>query len=313
MESFEFESGAVLENVAVEYVTIGTPKYDDEGNIENVVIYCPTLKGAYSIFNQTEEPTKSDIFRDFFFIKIVSLGAPNSCSPSTTGLRYNFPSYTFKDRVNFKKQFLSEKFKLKNVLGVIGEGLGGAEAYTWASEYPDDMEFLVILNSSFKTYGYRHAFVRTIESILESSDDICSEAYSTSLSKMSVAIFRLLFTAYFPKKVLEKLTADEIDVIMEDYVDEALFMDIHDFNARNNCILNYNVEDKLSNIKAKSLILGIRGFLLLNPKYDAVPVENMIEDCTFRIFDSKMENYYEREDYSELLGEYVSFIKQFKK
>ena len=32
MESFEFESGKVLENVVVEYGLNGVPRYDDDGN-----------------------------------------------------------------------------------------------------------------------------------------------------------------------------------------------------------------------------------------------------------------------------------------
>ena len=32
MESFEFSNGKVLENVNVEYMTFGTPKYDEDGN-----------------------------------------------------------------------------------------------------------------------------------------------------------------------------------------------------------------------------------------------------------------------------------------
>lgn len=314
MDSFEFESGATLENVMVEYVTRGNPKYDEEGNIINAIIYCPTLKGGYSIFDRHRNPIKyKEIFDDFFFIKIVSLGTPDSCSPSSTGLRYNFPKYTFKDRINFKKQFLSEKFNMNTVLGIIGEGVGGFEVYTWACEYPDDMEFMVVLNSSFKTCGYHHVLIRCVESILDSSEDISSETYSTSLSMISVSIFKLLFATYFPANVLENLTRDEIDVIMDDYVEEVLFMDIHDFSFRNECILNYDVENKLSNIKAKSLILAVPGNLASNPKIDAVPVENMIDDCEVKIFESKRVEYYEEDDFTELFDEYVSFLKQFRK
>ncbi|MDO5860964.1 MAG: homoserine acetyltransferase, partial [Methanobrevibacter sp.] len=52
MDSFEFESGRVLENVQVEYVTSGIPKVDDDGNIVNAVIYCPTLDGGHAILPQ---------------------------------------------------------------------------------------------------------------------------------------------------------------------------------------------------------------------------------------------------------------------
>ena len=38
-DEFEFESGAVLKDVKVEYFLTGTPKYDEEGNITNMVLY----------------------------------------------------------------------------------------------------------------------------------------------------------------------------------------------------------------------------------------------------------------------------------
>lgn len=314
MDSFEFESGAILENVVVEYVTRGNPIYDDEGNIINAIIYCPNLKGGFSIFDRHNEPVKYlDVFNDFFFIKIISLGAPDSCSPSSTGLKYNFPEYTVNDRVNFKKQFLKEKFDMDKVLGIIGEDLGGSEVYEWACEYPDDMEFIVNLNSSFKTCGYAYVFARCVEAMLESSEDIYSEVHSTSLSMMSVSIYRLLFAVYFPKVVLENISVNEIDFEMDDYVDEALFLDVHDINFRNKCILNYDVEDKLSNIKAKSLILGIKGNILFNPITDGfTPINDKIKDCTVKVFDSTKEDY-ETGDFTEVFDEFASFLKQFKK
>lgn len=263
MDSFKFESGRVLENVNVSYETSGIPKYDDEGNIINAIVYFPNLYGGNSILAQAHDLIKKNDFStdEYFFIRIYSLGVPESCSPSSTGLKYDFPGYTFKDRVNFKKQFLDEKFNIKNVMGLIGEGLGGFEVFTWACEYPEDMEFIIILNSSFKTYSNRYVFVKCVESIIESSDDFYSDEYSSSFSMLSVAIFRLLFAGYFPEKVLENLSNDEIDAFMDEYVEDGLFMDIHDFKSRNDCILKYNVEDKLHEIKAKSLILGIGGYL----------------------------------------------------
>lgn len=315
MDSFEFESGAVLENVAVEYRVSGIPTYDEEGDITNAVVYCPTLKGGHSILIDYHEMIRENDFdKDgYFFIKIVSLGTPDSCSPSTTGLKYKFPSYTFKDRINFKRQFLKEKFNIDKIHGVIGEGLGGFEVFTWACEYPDDMEFIIVINSSFKTYGYRYIFIKSAEAILESSEDMYSDVYSPSLSKLSVAVIRLLFSGYFSKSVFENLTNDELDVLMDDYVDTGLFMDIHDFKSRNDCILEFNVEDKLPNIKTKALIMGVEGFLFFNPQRDVLPLADIIENATVRVFDPIETDYYEEKDYSSLGDEILSFLKQFKK
>lgn len=314
MGSFEFESGRVLEDVNVEYSVNGNPKYDEEGNISNLIIYCPTLKGGHSILDDYHKIISSGFdFKksDYCFIKITSLGAPGSCSPSSTGLKYNFPEYTFKDRVNFKRQFLSEKFNIKNVLGILGEGLGGFEVYTWACEYPDDMDFIVVINSSFKTYGYRYVMVKCAESIIDSSDDFYSEGYSVSLSKLIVAITRLRFAGYFSRNELEELSNDEIDVLMDDYVDEGLFMDIHDFKSRNDCILKYDVGDKLSDIKAKTLIIGIKGYLFSNAE-EVLYLKDIIKNSKVAIFDGKI-SFYDENDYSEIGSEIISFLGDFNK
>ncbi len=314
MDSFEFESGRILENVNVEYNTNGIPKYDEAGNIVNAIIYCQNLYGGISILANYHDLIENDDFdRDeYFFIQILSLGLPESCSPSSTGLKSNFPQYTFKDRVNFKKQFLSEKFGIKRILGLIGEGIGGHDVFTWACEYLDDMEFIIVLNSTFKTFSYRYIFAKCVESIIDSCDDFDSQEYSSSLSMLSVALFRLLFAGYFPNKVVENLSNDEIDVFMEDYVESGLFTDIYDFKFRNDCILNYDVEDKLQNVKAKALILAVEGYLFLDPKNDCLPLENLIEDSKVVVYDSKIEHYYDEEDYSEMGLEILSFLKEFK-
>ena len=95
------------------------------------------------------------------------MGAPGSCSPSSTGLKYRFPEFTFKDRVNFKRQFISENFKIKKILGILGEDLGGFETYTWACEYPDEMEFILVFDSAFKTNGVRYAVSKGLDSVID--------------------------------------------------------------------------------------------------------------------------------------------------
>ena len=311
MESFEFESGRVLENVVVEYGLNGVPRYDDDGNIINAVIYFPTLKGASSILAKNIDLIYDFDNDNYFFIKITSLGAPDSCSPSSTGLKHEFPTYTFKDRVNFQRQFLAEKFNITKVLGLIGEGMGGFGVYTWACEYPDEMEFIIILNSTYKTGGYRYVLLRTAESIIDSCDDFYSDEYSVSLTKIIVALSRLRFAGQFSNNVFESLSNDELDVLMEDFVDEGLFMDIHDFKSRNDCLLDYDVSDKLHNIKAKALIIGFGDSLYFNSESDILPLKDIINDSKIFAFKDK-ENFYDEEDFSEFKFEILSFLKQFE-
>ena len=314
MDSFEFESGSVLENVDVEYMAKGTPKFDDEGNMTNVILYCHRFNGSYSslddIFRLTAKGKPFD-FEKYYFISITSLGFPNSCCPSTTDLKHNFPKYTIKDRVNFKRQFLKERFNIENLHGIISRGVGGYEAYTWACDYPDEMDFIICSSTAFKTNGYRYVVSKCMESIIESSDDFYSDIYTDSLSRMMVSINKLLYSNYFSKQVFHNMTNDEIDVLMDDFVDDGLFVDIYDFKLRNDAVLEYDVEDKLKNIKAKALIISSKNDMYYSPKFDVMPIEELIENSKIILLEPS-EDYATYEDYPTIEDELNNFLDNVK-
>ena len=314
LESFEFESGKVLEDVEIEYSAKGTPKYDDEGNITNAIIYFHKFNGNYSsidgLYSLTSPGNVFD-FSQYYFISITSLGYPESCSPSSTNLKHNFPKYTMKDRVNFKRQFLKERFNLEKVHGLIGKGVGGCEIYTWACEYPDEMDFIMIAGSSYKTNGYRYVVSKCMESILESSDDFYSDLYSDSLSRMMVSINKLLYSNYFSKKMFQTMSNDEIDVLMDDFVDEGLFVDVYDFKFRNDCVMEYNVEDKLGNITADALIISSNNDMYYTPKFDLLPLNDLMKNVTVVLFEDE-NSYLDYDDCSIVETEINSFMEKIK-
>ncbi|WP_407454099.1 homoserine acetyltransferase [Methanobrevibacter sp.] len=314
LDEFKFDYGNILHDVEVEYTTSGTPIYDDEGNIINAVILCYMYNGNYSSvidFHQLIGPDSPLAELNFFYISISSLGHPNSCSPSTTNLKYDFPSYSIKNRVDFKRKFLVEKFNITNVLGIFGVGSGGYEAYTWACEYPDEMEFLIITSSSFKTNGHRYIASRVIDSIIDSSDAYYDDLYSESLSKIMVTINRLIYSQHFSKKIFQNLTKFEIDALMDDFVDEGLFMDIYDLKYGNDAILNFDVEDKLSNIKAKTLVVSSSEDIYFSPEFDVYPLKGIIENLEIFIFDDNDFVFYN--DYSVFVDVFKEFLNEFKK
>ena len=140
----------------------------------NAFIFCYRVNGDCSSFDELNHLIGRDSVLsdyDFFYISITSLGFPESCSPSITNLKYDVPQYSIKDCVNFKRKFLYEKFNITKVLDILGVGFGGYEAYIWACEYPDEMEFLIIGYSSFKTNGYCYIISKIIDTIILSSDD----------------------------------------------------------------------------------------------------------------------------------------------
>lgn len=314
LDEFEFENGRVLEDVKVEYYITGTPKYDDDGNITNAVVYCHSYNGSClsvkDLYQFTSQGAPFDE-NEYCIISITSLGFPESCSPSSTGLKLDFPKFTILDEVNFKRQFLKEFLNIEKVLGVVGRGLGGCVVYTWACEYPDDMEFIIVCDSSFKTGGYRYAISRAIDNIIVSSEGFYSDNYDVSLSNTMVSINRLVYSNYFSKNLLHEMSNDEIDVLMDDFVEEGLFKDIYDIKFKNDVVLNFDVKDKLPNIKAGALILGNTADIYYSYKHDTLPAKDLIRDSRIVLYES-FRNHDGYEDYAAIIGHIGEFLNDFK-
>ena len=314
LDEFEFENGHILQNVMVEYTTRGTPKYDEYGNISNAIVYCHRFNGnclSIEDLHQLIGP-KSDLADfNFFYISITSLGYPESCSPSTTGLKYDFPKYSIKDCVNFKRKFLSEVFNINKILGILGVGLGGYEAYTWACEYPDETEFIIVGNSSFKTAGYRYITSKALLYIIDSSDAYLDDVYSEHISNIVFTINSLAYSQYLSKKAFQKFTREELDIFMDNFLEENSHIDIYDVKYRTEAVLNYDIEDKLSNIKAKTLIANSSEDVYFSPELDAYPLKDRIENLEIHIFDAQ--KFVFNDDYSSFINLFREFLEEFKK
>lgn len=314
MDEFEFENGDVLQDVEVEYTTRGTPKYDEEGNITNAIIYCHRFNGnclAIEDLHQLLGDRSGLADFNFFYISITSLGFSESCSPSTTNLKFDFPKYTIKDCVNFKRKFLAELFGINNILGILGVGRGGYEAFTWGCEYPDEIEFLIIGHSSFKTNGYRYITSKALINLIESSDEYLDNVYSDQLSKLMFSINSFIYAQLFSKKSLQNFTLEELDILMDTFVEEGSTEDIYDFKYRTDAALNYDVEDKLSNIKAKTLIVCASHDGYYSPEFDMLPLKDKIENVEINIFDD--EKFVYSDDNSAFVNLFRDFLEEFKK
>ena len=314
LDEFEFENGKVLQDVEVEYTTRGTPKYDKNGNVTNAIIYCHKFDGnclSIEDLHQLLGPESELSDYNFFYISITSLGYPESCSPSTTNLKFDFPQYSIKDCVNFKRKFLDDLFNIRRLLGILGVGSGGYEAYTWACEYPDEMEFIIIGASSFKTSGYRYITAKALDNMINLSNAYFDTVYSEQLSELMFSINSLIFSQYFPKRALQNFTRDELDIFMDTFVEENSVEDIYDFKYKNNAILNYNIEDKLSNIKAKTLISTASEDTYYSPEFDVYPLKDQIENLEISTFDAH--NFVYQYDYSEFVNLFKEFLEEFKK
>lgn len=313
MDSFEFENGEMLENVKVEYMTFGTPKYDEKGVISNAVIYCHGSLGSYSSMKKIAPLVSGgDVFdeNEYFFISLTSLGSPSSCSPSTTGLKSKFPRYSILDVVNFQKQFLKEKFSIEHVLGIIGNSMGGFVGLTTVIEYPDFADFLITGVSSYKVAGHDFILSKFVDEIITSDPDYAKGEMTYSL----VRTLRLASLAEFnfglSKESLRAMSNVELAAELENFGNEMLETDIYDLKYCNEACMYFDVENDLDKIKSKVLIISCKQDPHFPPELDAIPMNDMINDSELIIMDSDLGHlcFNELESIRDDLGNFMSLF-----
>ena len=124
-------------------------------------------------------------------------------------------------------------------------------------------------------------------------------------------VYRIYYGLYHPKTAQALLKKIEYNAF-GDYVDEGLFMDIYDFKSRNDCFLEYDVYDKLSNIKAKSLFVSTNDNYF-NYELDVLPFKDLVPGSIVLKQEDRKENYYfEEKDYAPVGEEVIAFLEQFK-
>ena len=98
---------------------------------------------------------------------------------------------------------------------------------------------------------------------------------------------------------------------MDTFVEESSNVDIYDFKYRNNAVLNYNLEDKLSNIKAKTLVAISSDDIYYSPEFDAYPLKDKIENLEIYVFDAG--DFVYNDDYLIFINLFLEFLEEFKK
>lgn len=310
MDSFEFSNGEVLNDVDVEYMTFGTPKYDGD-IITNAILYCHGSLGNFTsvkkIFPLMYENAPFDENK-YFFISISALGSPGSCSPSSTNLKNKFPKYSIEDVVNFQKQFLAEKFNLTHVLGIIGNSMGGFVALTSAILYPNFADFIMPGVSSYKVAGHDYILSKFVDEIITSDENyekgIANESLERTLKLASLAEFNFGLS----KETLRATPKEELSQNFEEFGEESLFLDIYDVKYCNEACMNYDVENDLGKITSKVFIISCAQDPHFPPELDGIPMSRMIKDSQLIIMDSELGHlcFNELENISDELSDFMN-------
>jgi homoserine O-acetyltransferase/O-succinyltransferase len=166
-KDFKFASGETMASLTLHYRTLGTPRRDARGVVQNAVLILHGTGGAGGAFlNQTFggqlfgagqllDATK------YFIVLPDGIGHGKSSKPSD-GLRMRFPKYTYDDMVRSQHLLLTEGLNVNHLRLVMGTSMGAMHCWVWGEMYPDFADALMPLASAPTQIAGRNRVMRTM-------------------------------------------------------------------------------------------------------------------------------------------------------
>ncbi|HEY7285871.1 MAG TPA: alpha/beta fold hydrolase [Vicinamibacterales bacterium] len=168
---FKFGTGETLPSLTLHYRTIGTPRRDAAGIVQNAVLILHGTGGTGGAFlsptfgGQLFGPGQLLDATRYFIVMPDGIGHGRSSKPSD-GLHARFPKYTYDDMVRSQHLLLTEGLKVNHLRLVMGTSMGAMHCWVWGEMYPDFADGLVPLASAPTAIAGRNRVMRTM--IMES-------------------------------------------------------------------------------------------------------------------------------------------------
>ncbi|WP_426960160.1 alpha/beta fold hydrolase [Muricoccus radiodurans] len=141
---FRLESGAVIPNARMTYITHGTLNAERS----NAIFSIHGLRGNRDAQSFLAGPGRALDTDRYFVIQPDTLGVastdPNATtSPTRSGMNMNFPRFTLRDMVDAEYRLVTECLNIRHLVAVTGISMGGNGALQWAVSYPDFMDAVI--------------------------------------------------------------------------------------------------------------------------------------------------------------------------
>jgi homoserine O-acetyltransferase/O-succinyltransferase len=143
--NFTFHTGEVMPELRIHYTTVGDPSG------QPVLVLHGTGGSAASMLtpafaDELFGPGQPLDATKYYMIIPDAIGHGQSSKPSD-GLKVKFPKYDYADMIDAQHRLLSEGLGVRHLRLIIGNSMGGMEAWLWGEKYPDYMDALVPMAS----------------------------------------------------------------------------------------------------------------------------------------------------------------------
>lgn len=140
LKNFSFRSGEKMD-VRMHVTTLGTPRRNAAGEIENAVMILHGTGGSGWQFFRPQfadelfGPGQVLDITKWYVILPDNIGHGKSSKPSD-GLRMSFPRYGYFDMVDAQRRLLTEGLGVNRLQLILGTSMGCMHAFVWGTEYP---------------------------------------------------------------------------------------------------------------------------------------------------------------------------------
>ena len=254
---FRFHTGEVMSEVRLHYTTIGDPSgipvvvlHGSGGSANNML----TAAFAGELFG----PGQPLDAKKYFIIIPDALGHGNSSKPSD-GLRAKFPQYNYSDMIDAQYRLLSEGLGIQHVRLVIGNSMGGMNAWLWGEKYPGYMDVLVPMASQPTAMASRNWMLRRmmLESIRRDPEynngNYTTQPHSMKLASVFFGIATAGGTLNYQKLAP---TREQADKLVDARLASAMTADANDFLWQWGSSADYDAAPGLEKIEATVLAIN---------------------------------------------------------
>jgi homoserine O-acetyltransferase len=289
MGDLALESGEVIKDFAISYVTHGTLN----ATKSNAILMVTALTGNHHRLDFLIGPGKALDTSRYFVIATDAIGNGLTTSPSnsTRQPRMQFPRFGMRDMVESQRRLLKDKLGIDHVVAVIGPSMGGMQALQWGVSHPDFMDSLVALVPLARTPAWSVLIVDASRKAIM-LDPAWNNGNYTTIPVNGVRLWRDIlgfgaarspewYREQFPRPldVLPWLRAQEDAVLNafdpNDFIYQSWAYETHDVGATPG--MNGDYARALASIKARTLIMtGVKD--LLNPEWEALEAARHIPD-----------------------------------
>ena len=289
MGDLTLESGKVMKDFAISYVTHGTLN----AKKSNGILMVTALSGNHHRLDFLIGPGRALDTNKYFIVATdaISNGLTTSPSNSKAQPRMQFPRFVMRDMVQSQYRLLKDKLGIDHVVAVIGPSMGGMQALQWGVSYPDFMDTLVALVPLARTPAWSVVVVDASRKAIMLDPAWKGGEYTTPPAEgirlwrdivgFAAARTPELYRYQFPQPldVLPWLKAQEDSQLAlfdaNDYIYQTWAYETHDVSTTPG--MNGDYVKALRAIKAKTLIMtGTKD--LLNPEWEALEAARYIRD-----------------------------------